>query len=118
VILNQLGNDRESDKNHNLKDNSSRSNSARVELSISNVLNINDIYNWVKEIPNHLPAFAVSNINISDNRILLFDLVAQKKENIEAKEIGPEIKKIMESTKPPFQVHEGKIVVSDLWSWD
>jgi hypothetical protein len=106
-----------SDKNQGLGDTISNSASVKVELLLSNIENTDDIYGWIKQIANPLRKLAISNINVNDNKVS-FDLAKQNKEKIEAREIGPELREVIQSIKLPFEVKEGKVIGDDMWSWD
>jgi hypothetical protein len=86
-----------------------------VELAVSNVKNIDDVQSRLTQISSNLPEVSVSDVNVNENKVS-FNISKQGTEDLDAKEVGPQIKQLIESMKLPFEVH-GKVVVNEMWSW-
>jgi hypothetical protein len=53
----------------------------------------------------------------ADHNKVTFDISMHNKEHIHAKQIGPEIKNVIESINPSFKVENGRIISDDMWSF-
>ena len=75
------------------------SKTAKVELVISRGLKDDDVRNWIIQIPDRLPNVSVSNVSVNQTNVS-FDISTRTEEQIDPKEVGPQIKNVIDSGEP------------------
>ena len=95
---------------------------ATATLTVSNMLNKEDVYNWVNGIPGKSKEIIVSDIKVEPDKVS-FDITGGSDlQALSPEGIGLKIKDYADKNNPPFNLEKGLVIVDrvipdPMWDW-